>query len=157
MKTFLKIIAQFALFIGAFWGLIAFLQWDESDRENAVVQILPFELNYTYEGEAESYLDANRWYARLYLESDNGQWTECHNHMIGLEDYENLKSISDQVPSSKRAYVIARVFETKSTGSTQCEVNVGNWEKFLSMAQPEDATAREFNALKRSEANKVSE
>ncbi len=152
MKTFFKILLQIGLLITAFWGLIAFLQWDESDRKNAIVQILPYELNYTYEGEAESYRDANGWFARLFTLSENGQWEECYNDMLSLYDYEKLKSLSDQTSAGRHTYVIARVFKTKATGSTQCEVNVGDWDKFLNMAQPTEQSVREFNQRKQSEA-----
>ena len=151
MKTFLSFVATIVLGVAALWALVAFLQWDESERDNALIQLLPYELNYTYQAEAQDYRDGNGWYARLYTRGDDGRWQECHNHMISLDDYEKLKSLSDQTPAGLRSFVVARQFNTKSTGSLQCEVAVGDWDKFLTMKQPTEAMVRQFNRIKREE------
>lgn len=151
MKTFLSFIGTLVLGVAALWALVAFLQWDESDRENSVVQLLPYKLFYTHDSDTETYKDANGWYATLYNLSDENQWQECYQDSVSLEEYEHLITLQDQVAQGKTAYVIARVFNTKTTNSEQCEIAVGDWEKFLNMKQPSDAHVRKFNQIKKSE------
>ena len=157
MKIHTKFISKLALYIVALFGAITFFQWDESDRENAVVQILPYELNYTFEGKAKSYHDANAWFARLFIASANGQWTECQNDLMSFDEYEKLKSLSDKTPPAQRTYVVAQVFTSKAAKATRCEVHVGDWNEFLKMKQPNDHTARAFNMLKKSESEGYSD
>ncbi len=156
MKTFLSLIGTIVLGVAALWGLVAFFQWDESDRDNALIQMLPYELNYSYEGEAKDYRDGSSWYARLFTLADNGRWQECHNHLISFYDYEKLVSLQDKTPAGQRTFVVARVFNTKSTGSLKCEVAVGDWDKFLNMKQPTEAMVRRFNQIKQQEQAEAS-
>ena len=130
MKTFAAILAKFAVGLGGLWLLISFLTWDESERDQGYVQLMEYDLYYTYrEGvEPQDYRDGNGWYAELFWVDANGRAELCGKATMSQQEYAVLVKLSDLAhEKNKTATAPAWVFQRKTSNKPTCQVALDQW------------------------------
>ncbi|MFC6439084.1 hypothetical protein [Bowmanella sp. JS7-9] len=130
MKTFAALLGYIALGVCGIGLLIAFMAWDESERDQGYVQLMEYDLYYTYKDgvEPQDYRDGNGWYAELFWVDANGRTELCDKATIGVYDYAVLAKLSDLAhEKNKTATAPAWVFQRKTSNKPTCQVALDQW------------------------------
>jgi hypothetical protein len=140
MTGALKFTLRFALLVGAVYLYMQYSIWNDSNKENGVIQLLPYEL----------FTTSNSYEIEIYHLSNPGDPLEkCGSQSISSMAFEYLRNVESK--NNDHRYVITNTYKTKLPETLKCDIAVGDWDKFLKIEQPTYQQAKLVNAKKRSE------